>query len=200
MEDLYENFIIRLLRGSGLKGLVSFNQNITTYDEKLKLMRPIINIKKSDLTYVAKKVFNFKIEDPSNENINFKRVRIRKLIKELKFEGLNLEKLKLTINNLSASNLTINHYVDVNVKINSKYYKHKKCYMLNKDFFNQPNEIVFRSLTHILKKVGDKYYAPRGKSITGLLEKLRSNQLKKINISGCMLEKINNSLIISKEK
>jgi len=71
---------------------------------------------------------------------------------------------------------------------------------LNSDFFNQPHEIVFRSLTNLLKKIGNKYYSPRGKSVSQLLTKLGSGEIKKINISGCILEKINNSFVIYKEK
>jgi hypothetical protein len=71
---------------------------------------------------------------------------------------------------------------------------------LNNKFFNQPYEIVFRSLAYILKKVGNKYYPPRGKSIDQLLFKFRSGEVKKINISGCIMEKISNSFIIYGEK
>ena len=200
IDDVYENFIIRLLRGSGLKGLVSFNQFETVYNDKLKIIRPLINFKKDDLDFVTKRVFKFKFEDPSNKNINFKRIRIRNLINYLKSEGLNLQKLKLTINNLSDSYFTINYYVKENIKCNSKYKKHKKYYILNGNFFNQPHEIVFRSLIILLKKIGKKYYPPRGKSVVQLLLKFESGQIKKINISGCILEKINNSFIIYEEK
>ena len=200
LDDVFENFLMRLLRGSGLKGLVSFNKVKTNYNDKLKILRPLIVHKKIDLSYTANKVFNFKFEDPSNKNINFKRIRIRNLIQNLKSEGLNLEKLRLTISNLSDSNLTVNHYVIQNIKCNSKYNNKKKNYILNEDFFNQPHEIVFRSLTNLLKKTGNKYYSPRGKSVSQLLSKLRSGEIKKINISGCILEKINNSFIIYEEK
>ena len=71
---------------------------------------------------------------------------------------------------------------------------------MNNDFFNQPHEIIFRSLTNLLKKIGNKYYSPRGKSVSQLLTKLGSGEIKKINISGCILEKINNSFVIYKEK
>ena len=179
---------------------MSFNKVKTNYNDNLKILRPLISRKKIDLYYIAKKVFNFKFEDPSNKNINFKRIRIRNLIKNLKSEGLDLEKLRLTISNLSDSNLTINYYVSKNIKCNSKYNAKKRSYILNSDFFNQPHEIVFRSLTNLLKKIGNKYYSPRGKSISQLLRKLGSSEIKKINISGCILEKINNSFVIYKEK
>jgi len=200
LDDLYENFIIRLLRGSGLKGLVSFNETKTTYDKKLKILRPLISFTKDELNFLTKKVFKFKFEDPSNKNINFKRIRIRNLINNLKSEGMNLEKLRLTINNLSDSNFTINFYVDENIKSNSKYFSQKQCYILSDSFFNKPNEIVFRSLINLIKKIGNKYYPPRGKSISQLLSKFKSGEIKKISISGSILEKINNSFVIYKEK
>jgi len=200
LDDLYENFIIRLLRGSGLKGLTSFNQIQTNYNYKLKILRPLINFKKNDLVNITAKIFKFKFEDPSNNNTNFKRIRIRNLIDYLKSEGLDLKKLRQTINNLSDSNFTINHYVNENIKHNSRYFKNKRQYILNKNFFNQPHEIVFRSLTNLLTKIGNKYYSPRGKSVSHLLTKLESGEIKKINISGCILEKINNSFVIYKEK
>ena len=199
LDDLYENFIIRLLRGSGLKGLVSFNQFKNNYSDELIILRPLIHFKKNDLVYLTQRVFEFRFEDPSNKNTNFKRVRIRNLINYLKSEGLNLDKLKLTINNLSDSNFTINFYVKKNIKDNSKYFKRKKCYILNYNFFNQPNEIVFRSLIELFSKVGNKYYPPRGKSVVKLLSNFGSGKIKKINISGCILEKVNNSFIIYKE-
>ena len=200
MDDLYENFLIRMLRGSGLKGLVSFNQEEANFKDNLKISRPLINFKKDDLTYVTNKVFKFNFEDPSNKNIIFKRTRIRNLIHNLKTEGLDLKKLELTINNLRDSNSTINYYVKENINKNSKYFKKKHCYILNKNFFNKPNEIIFRSLINLFKNIGKKYYPSRGKSVVQMILKIRSGEIKKINISGCILEKINDSFIIYKEK
>ena len=200
LDDLYENFLLRLTRGSGLKGLASFNEVRTNYNDKLKILRPLIGFKKDKLVYVTNKIFNFSIEDSSNKNINFKRIRIRNLFKNLRSEGFSLEKFKITVDNLRDSNFTINYYVDLNIKNNSKYFNDKKYCILSKDFFNQPHEIVFRSIIILFKKIGNRYYPPRGKSVVELLSKIHSNQIKKINISGCILEKINNSFIIYKEK
>ena len=199
LDDLYENFFIRLLRGSGLKGLTSFNQVNTRYNNKIKILRPLIKVNKNDLLFITMKIFNYYIKDPSNKNINFKRVRIRNLINSLKNEGLDEKKLKLTINNLSDSNITINHYVQQNISLNSNYLKKKSAYILNKEFFKQPHEIVFRSLSNILKIIGKKYYDPRGKNLNQLLEKIKSKNFNKVTLSGCIVEKLNNSLIIYQE-
>ena len=197
--DLYENFFIRILRGSGLGGMVSFNSFKIKLNNNISICRPLLNLQKSELIYIAKKVFNFYVDDPSNKNYLFKRSRLRKLIHELQLEGLNINKLKLTINNLSVSNSAINYYVNENITKNSKYIKNKSMYLLGSKFFNCPSEIVFRSFAKILKEIGKKYYSARGKSILNILEKINGNNFNKLTLSGCIIEKLNNSVIIYKE-
>ena len=76
LEDLYENFFIRLSRGSGLNGLLSFYEIEKIANGNIKILRPLINNNKKDLIYTAKKVFNFYVNDPSNHNEQFKRIRL----------------------------------------------------------------------------------------------------------------------------
>ena len=66
LNDLFENFLIRIVRGSGLKGLISFSKNTKFRDQDLNIMRPLLSLEKKDLIYISNKVFNFFIEDPSN--------------------------------------------------------------------------------------------------------------------------------------
>ena len=46
--------------------------------------------KKDDLVYLTKKVFNFYVNDPTNLDEKFQRIRVRKLIKELNNDGLEI--------------------------------------------------------------------------------------------------------------
>tara|TARA_B110001454_G_scaffold203661_1_gene211762 strand:+ start:466 stop:1527 length:1062 start_codon:yes stop_codon:yes gene_type:complete len=201
IDDLYENFLIRLLRGSGLKGLTSFGKKSEYKINNIKILRPLINLEKNELVFLVNKVFNFFISDPSNLNENFKRIRIRQLINKLEKEGLDKKKFKLTINNLKDSDQSINFYVKKNIDINAVFFKKKNTYKLNNFFFEQPHEIIFRSLTFLMKSISNNYYAARGKSVKILIKKIKTGMLlKKVTLGGCFIEKINKTILISSEK
>ena len=139
------------------------------------------------------------IEDPSNEDNKFKRVRIRKLIKHLQNEGLDKNKFLLTIKNLKDSNETIKFYVAKNLTDNSYIYKDKSKIILNEEFFNQPHEVTFRSLTEIIKFVGNKYYSVRGKKIENIIHLINLKSSFKVTLGGCIIKKVNGTIILSKE-
>lgn len=52
-DDVYENFFIRLLRGSGLKGIVSLDK--TTLINNVNILRPLINVEKKRFNPYFKK-------------------------------------------------------------------------------------------------------------------------------------------------
>ena len=199
IDDLYENFFIRLLRGSGLKGLSSFGETIKEEESNIVILRPLIKFEKKHLVYISKNVFKFFIEDPSNQNLNFQRSRIRKLIFNLNKEGLDKKKLDLTIRNLKSSNNSISFYVTKNIQDNAKFIKKENTYILNKFFFNQSQEVIFRSFSTVLKKISSRYYPPRGKSISDSILKINSTKYKKFTLGGCYVEKINETILITKE-
>ena len=114
IDDKIENFFIRMVRGSGLKGLLSLGEK--TQINEINLIRPLLEFKKKDLRHISSHVFNFFVEDPSNENTKFTRIRIRNLLTELQHSGLDKNKIFLTIKNLNRSYEAITHYVENNKK------------------------------------------------------------------------------------
>ena len=196
-DDLLENFFIRLLRGSGLKGLISLDKK-NKVDNKI-LLRPLINQKKEDLVFLSKYVFNFFVEDPSNKDEKFKRIKVRALIEELKKNGLNKKKFIGTIKNLKRSNDVVNFYTRENIKKNSFFLYKKNKLILSEEFFNHPYEIVFRALSESIKMIGKKYYLVRGKKLDRILKDIKNNSLTRSTLGGCVLEKVNETLIITKE-
>jgi len=199
LNDLFENFLIRMVRGSGLNGLISFSKNTKYRGQDLNIIRPLLNLEKKDLLYISDKVFSFFVKDPTNINEDYKRTRIRNLLHSLEKEGLDVKKLKLTINNLKDSDKSIKFYVDRNLKKNVVFLKRKNIYILSYNFFDQSHEIIFRSLTQIILKLGKKYYPVRGKSINELIKRIGKKSFTKVTVGGCIIERVNETILITQE-
>ena len=195
--DLFENFFIRMLRGSGLKGLISLDKK--TKIKGKNLLRPLINEKKKDLRFIAKRVFNFYMNDPSNEDEKYLRIQVRKLIEELQKKGFDQKKLSTTIKNLKHSNNVVNFFVDENLKKNTFFSSKKRRLILKNEYFNKPFEVILRSLSESIKFIGKKNYPVRGKKLEKIISKIEKNRLYKQTIGGCIIEKVNETIILSKE-
>ena len=196
-DDLFENFFIRLLRGSGLKGLISLDKENKIGDKNL--LRPLLDQKKEDLVFLSKNVFNFYVQDPTNNDEKYQRIKIRKLIKELQKNGLDKNKFFKTIKNLKYSNKVVNFYVSENLKKNTFFSDRSNKLILNKIFFHQPYEIIFRALSESIKLIGKKYYSARGKKLDKIIKDIENNQSFRATLGGCIIEKVNETVIISKE-
>ncbi len=200
-DDLYETFFSRLLRGSGTEGLSSFvehKKNFFYGNNKITVIRPLLDFVKKDLIYIAQKVFNFYVIDPSNDKEKFQRVRLRKLISNLKIHGLDFSKLKLTLNNLSSTNRAINQIVKNNIAENVNF--DNKRYLIGPKFFLNPDEIILRSLSIIIKKISNKNYPPRGRKMISLIGELKKKKQFKATLGGTIIEKIQNSVLVIQEK
>ncbi len=196
-DDLFENFFIRMLRGSGLKGLISLDKKNKIGNKNL--LRPLLDQKKEDLVFVSKNVFNFYVKDPTNNDEKYLRIKIRKLITELQKNGLNKKKFIKTIKNLKYSNSVISFYVSENLKKNTFFSSKNNKLILNKNFFNQPYEVIFRALSESIKLIGKKYYSARGKKLDKIIKDIEKNHSFRATLGGCIIEKVNETVIILKE-
>jgi len=196
-DDLLENFFIRIFRGSGLKGLISLESKNRV--SNMNFLRPLLYQKKEDLVFLSNKVFNFYVKDSSNKDEKFLRIKIRRLLKEFEKSYIDKSKFILTIKNLKYSNNVVDFYIKKNLNENCFFSKKENKIILNNNFFNQPHEIVFRSFSDILKIIGKKYYAVRGKKLDNVINKIKNNALFKETLGNCIIEKVNQTVIITKE-
>ena len=154
---------------------------------------------KKDLIFISNYVFNFFVKDPSNDDLKYTRIRIRKLINEFKNNGFDYDKFSLTLRNLKKSNQSLSFYVEQNKKLNSFFNKEKKELILSENFFNHPYEVIFRSISDSIKLIGGKYNAARGKKIDHILKKINNNSLNRATLGGCVIKKLNQTVILTKE-
>jgi len=197
LDDLFENFFIRILRGSGLNGLISLDKEIQK--NEVNLIRPLINVDKKDLIYISNNIFGSYIKDPSNEDDKYKRVKVRNFLTQLSLEGLDRNKFFLTIKNLKTANENIKFYVKKNLEENATILQKNESAILKESFFFQSNEVVFRSLVEIIQIIGKKYYPVRGKKIDKIIQLINFTPSFKVTLGGCLIKKVNGTIILSKE-
>ena len=111
LEDQVETFLIRLSRGSGLKGL-SAMKHLSKIDTKVKLFRPLLDVKKYYLIKISQNIFGTYLKDPSNKDTKFLRTKVRYLKKPLEKSGIRYEQIFKSIQNLSLSKATLENYLN----------------------------------------------------------------------------------------
>ncbi len=198
-DDLYENFFIRLLRGSGLNGLISFKKKYSKLkiNEKILIFRPLLMFSKHELVYLSENTFGNFIKDPSNLDNNYLRVYVRNILNHFKFNKKN-KNFDTSLSNLHKSNKALEYYVKKNIDQN--VIKNKEKVIVNKNFFSEPDEVVFRSLNVVLNSFSNKSKLSRGSKITNLITNFKnSNGTFKTTLSGCIFKKVSNTMIISRE-
>ena len=198
-DDQIENFFIRLLRGSGLTGLSSMSESVS-YNSNLKIVRPFLSFKKVDLKHVTLNCFKTYIRDPSNKNEKFLRVRIRKYRSNMEKEGLSTEKIIKTVHNLLSASKALDFYKNKALYKYVSFMPKNKCLISTKIFSEEAGEIIFRSFSDTLSLVSGTYYPPRSKKIVSLIERVKKAKFNKSTLGGCVIEKKDNFILISKEQ
>ncbi len=198
LEDQVETFFIRLSRGSGLQGLSSMKQ-INKINSTVKLIRPLLNFKKTQLIKISKIIFGRYFKDPTNENTKYLRTRIRNLRNSLETSGINYDKVFQSIKNLSSSRDTLNDFFD-------KIYKDiivrgNKQISINLEKFNNLNqEMKVMVLKKTIQVFNKSYYPVRSKKVINLIGQIKPKKNRKFTLGGCIILKGKKHIILSKEK
>jgi tRNA(Ile)-lysidine synthase len=197
-DDLVENFYIRLIRGSGIKGLTSL-QNVFEYSKNFYLLRPLLNFTKKELLEVTKKTYLQWIEDPSNKDDKFLRVRVRKMKNKLQKEGLDPRRIIKTIENLNKAKSSLDFYVHKSEKKYLDFYKEGYSTIKLSILKNEAQEVIFRLIIKAIHFVSGEYYPPRSDSLNSLIKNISQKNFKSTTLGGCLIEKNKNLLSFFRE-
>lgn len=165
--DQAETFLMRLQRGSGLEGLCSIRE-ISKW-KNLTLLRPLLHTHPDTLKkYLIDKNIKW-IEDESNSNEDFLRVRLRNFLPIFTEKtGISVNKIDEAVTNLQSTENFMEMYIislfeNKIQKIASDIYSLKYT-----TYLSLHREIKFRFLAKILSKT----YIPRADSILFLIKNL----------------------------
>lgn len=198
LEDQVETFLIRLSRGSGLRGLSAMRPK-SKISSKIDLYRPLLDTKKEFLIKISKKTFGNFIKDPSNKNLKYLRTKVRSLKKPLEKSGVEYEQIFKSIRNLSDSRDSLDDFLK---KEFSKIIKKKDSEILInlKKFKKHNNEIKMAIINASIKKLKKNYYDPRAKKVINLIRTIDKKGFKKSTLGGCIFFKKGINLCLKNEK
>lgn len=147
-DDLIETILMRLVRGSTLRGYGGFSKKITI--DGYTIVRPLISVTKKEIEkYCREKKVPFMV-DASNEKDVYTRNRFRKyIVSNLKKEDVNVHKKFLKFSEVLQES---NEYIDkiVNQKLKNIYPQD----VLNIEAFKQEASLIqHKIIYHMLEKM-----------------------------------------------
>ena len=197
LDDQIETFIIRLEANSGLNGLACMSElsKIKTDFGNLNILRPLLPFKKQDLINICKEKQMKWNEDPTNYNLKYKRVRVRKILlnsnlhKDFKPVIDVYNKLKSNFDNILIY-IIKNHIIFNKIGI---------CQIDEKKFQKLPNLIKEKILIILIKIIGGKKYPRKTSNIKHLINKLSKKEKIYATLGGVYIVKNKNKITLLRQ-
>ncbi len=191
--DNLETYIIRKINGSNLEGLNSMNK--VSYFNNMQIVRPFIELnKKSILSFNKKNRIKF-INDPSNKNINFTRVKVRDFLLDKnneKLTNLDLKNLKKEIPDYKKM------IWELLIKSLANVYPGK--IKINLDELTRNHDLIIEKHILIILKFFSKFkYQTRSSKMNILVSELKKPSFKFFNLGGISIQKNRDFLIFSQK-
>src|SRR5438309_4044763 len=82
-EDQAETLLMRLARGSGVRGLAGMRPRSVSPGAHMRLIRPLLGWRRAELELICERAGLSPVADPSNQDERFERVRVRRALAAL---------------------------------------------------------------------------------------------------------------------
>jgi len=198
LDDQEENLLIRFFRGSGVDGLASIEEK--QLKKKILWFRPLLGYRREYLRSFLKENSKKWIEDPSNDNDRFKRVKVRKLLPNLKELGLIKKRFAETAEHMRRASEVLRATAVNETKGMIKITEIGEVKLDVTKFLNNFEDTRLRILSGLISWFSGNFYKPRFSQLENL-HKLISNkkEIPGVALGGAIFEKRGSFLKINRE-
>lgn len=196
-EDQAETLLLRLGRGSGVDGLSAMAMVQESFG--LRWLRPLLDVPRARMAETLAAMGQDWVDDPSNANTAFARVRLRMLLPELAAEGLSPERLGATARRMGRVRAALEQAV---AEVAARFVSaHPAGFALvePRAFSHPPEEVSLRLLTRLLTSVGGAAYAPRQERTERLFASLNEGLSGPATLAGCRIAPFGGGILFSRE-
>lgn len=179
LEDQAETFLLRLARGSGVDGLAAMapERQLMEGEPAIRLLRPLLDLPRERLLATVRRSGIAPIEDPSNENEAFDRVKARKVLAALAPLGLDAARLARTAEHMARARVALEAATAALLAEHARLSPFCHAEVDCEALLAAPREIGLRALAAIIRAVGGQDYAPRLNALEGLYAAARDGKL-----------------------
>lgn len=196
-DDQAETFLQRLSRGSGVDGLAAMAP--LSERKGVFLARPLLGLSKTRLVSFCEEVGQPWIEDPSNQNAAYARVRFRAAREILEREGLSTDRLLATADHMRRARAALDHYVQTLLREACTWDTLGVGRLSLKALLAAPEEIGLRALAAVLQIGSGQVYRPRFERLQRLYESLRTGPWRDATLHGALLQREGDTLVVLRE-
>lgn len=181
-DDQAETVMMNLARGSGVDGLSAMAETVERYG--ICWFRPLLDVLRGELRDHLRAHQITWIEDPSNEDDRFDRIKMRRLIAQTSSMGLGVEQLASTASRLQDARVVLEMTADEAAQTCARSTSLGDI-EFNDKFWNLPFEVQTRLAADALRAVSGNEYRPRLKSLIAALDGVPGTTM---TLSGCMMK------------
>lgn len=193
-DDQAETFLLRLARESGVDGLSAME------DERLvhgvRFVRPLLLIRREILRDYLREIGANWVDDPSNEDERFDRIKARKALEALEPLGINAEILGGVALNMGAARQVLRMATSSAAKESARLDR-GDVILDGKGVRRLAPEIRRRLFVHALNWVSQSEYGPRRAALAGFEAALTGG--KSATLLGCYAIVNNDEIRITRE-
>lgn len=193
-DDQAETVLMRLARRSGVDGLAGMKRRLVM--EGMTWVRPLLSASRAELRAYLIDSKTPWLEDPSNQNEAFERIKARKALEALEPLGITVEALSEVADNLLEARKALEWqtflaardaiYVDAGAVVVDDH----KMRLL-------PDEIQRRLLVRAMNWISGEHYPARRRAVLSVLNGLRRGQAG--TAEGCQARRVGGAVWIFRE-
>lgn len=190
-DDQLETMIMRINRGSGVAGLAGIRA------QNGKIIRPLLNYRKNELIQWCENHAIHFINDPSNQNRDYDRVKVRQALAQRESDGnipiFDSIMAQKTATNMNDAEIALQYSSNILTKTHIEKNDNAIIVTLSE----LPMEYQRRLLLIALKQI-DENSNPRGQALTTLINRLKNNEISMISNVKCtpILDRNNPNIFI----
>lgn len=183
-DDVVETFLMRLSRGSGLGGLAGMRP-CRCLPQGTLLVRPLLGVRRAELRHTLKAMGQPWIEDPSNRDDRFDRVRVRQWLQTQPDPDLFADRVAASARHLAAANEAIEWMVNRHMASHIREAHGGLAAADCRAFLDVPDEVLHRVVADCISRTGTARTTPRGEELDRLIALLRAGRSS--TLGGCLI-------------